>query len=439
MTRRQKDPLRLLTPHEHVVLTRLSRSTTAPASLVARAKALLAVAAHQSYTMAAHLAGRRSGDAVSQLIGRFNQQGLAALQLRHRGGPRVVYDRPARERILHEALRPPDREIDGTATWSLTTLQRALRRAPDGLPRVSTYTIWRVLRETGWSWQRSRTWCPTGTAQRLRKAGVVTVSDPEASGKKDLIEQAYQQGEGTGVAVWCTDQAGPFQTSAYAGQSWQPIGQPVRQSHEYQRNGTAKLLTLLHPLDGQVRVKGIRHCTNVVLHEWLQTELTAIIDGLPAPPSATPTAQLAHWERWQEGLQIRPGLSLDLPPLRVLLILDNLQGHKTPEFVCWCARHGVLPLYTPLSGSWLNMAESIQRILKQRALAGQHPQTPEEIMGWLEAAARGWNADPTPFEWGGKRAARRRRSRVRQHAQGGSGAHTHQPIHRRASPQWRRW
>jgi hypothetical protein len=34
-----------------------------------------------------------------------------------------------------------------------------------------------------------------------------------------------------------------------------------------------------------------------------------------------------------------------------------------------------MPLYTPLGGSWLNMAESIQRILKRRTLDGQHPQS----------------------------------------------------------------
>lgn len=45
------------------------------------------------------------------------------------------------------------------------------------------------------------------------------------------------------------------------------------------------------------------------------------------------------------------------------------------------------------------MAESIQRILKRWGLEGHHPQTPEQITEWLEAAARGWNADPTPFEW----------------------------------------
>lgn len=37
-------------------------------------------------------------------------------------------------------------------------------------------------------------------------------------------------------------------------------------------------------------------------------------------------------------------------------------------------------LYTPLSGSWLNMAESVQRIIVSRALSGQHPKTAKEII-----------------------------------------------------------
>ena len=130
-----------------------------------------------------------------------------------------------------------------------------------------------------------------------------------------------------------------------------------------------------------------------------------------------------------------------MPPLRLLLVLDNLTGHKTPSLVLWLVAHGVMPLYTPLSGSWLNMAESIQRILVRRALAGQAPGSPDDIIDWLEATARGWNADPTPFEWGGKRQLRRERSRQR-HRQtlGGSGACARRPFHRRPNTldQWRR-
>src|SRR5258706_487337 len=49
----------------------------------------------------------------------------------------------------------------------------------------------------------------------------------------------------------------------------------------------------------------------------------------------------------------------------------------------------------------------------RRALAGQHPQTPQEIITWLEETVAGWNAAPTPFVWGGKRQERRRRARQR--------------------------
>lgn len=77
------------------------------------------------------------------------------------------------------------------------------------------------------------------------------------------------------------------------------------------------------------------------------------------------------------------------------------------------------------------MAESIQQILKRRALSGQHPQTPQQIIDWLEAVATAWNQHPTPFEWGGKRSARRQRARLRrQHQLGGSGAYTTVPIPR---------
>ena len=100
----------------------------------------------------------------------------------------------------------------------------------------------------------------------------------------------------------------------------------------------------------------------------------------PTPPP-TADASRAAWERWQEGLarRSRP-CRQQLPPLRVLLVLDNLAGHKTPEFVLWLFAHGVMPLYTPLGGSWLNMAESIQRVLKRRALDGQHPSDAGEII-----------------------------------------------------------
>jgi transposase len=152
--------------------------------VVARARALLAVADGHSFTEAARLSGRRSGDAVALLVARFNRLGPGALESRHGGGQPKRYTAHEQERILREVRREPDREQDGTATWSLTTLRCALRKAPDGLPTVSTFTIWCVLRDAGFRWGRDRSWCETGTAGRKRKSGTVTVHDPNATAKK---------------------------------------------------------------------------------------------------------------------------------------------------------------------------------------------------------------------------------------------------------------
>jgi transposase len=184
MSRRKKDPLRELTEPEQQELTQPSRSQSAPAVEVARASMILAVAAGSDYQQAARSAGRRSGDAVSHLVARFNAEGLSALAPRHGGGRRPTYGSEARSRIAAEAARAPTPEADGTATWSLSALRRTLRAAPGGLPRVSTYTIRRVLRESGSSYQRTRTWCPTGKALRRRKAGPAVVVDPDAGPKK---------------------------------------------------------------------------------------------------------------------------------------------------------------------------------------------------------------------------------------------------------------
>lgn len=184
MSRRHKDPLRALTQEEQTVLEQISRAQSEPASHVARAKALLAVADGKPYHAAAWAAGRKSNDAVSQLVARFNREGLAAIEPRHGGGPQPIYGPVERDRILAEARRTPDRERDGTATWSLSTLQRALRQAPDGLPDISTYTIWGVLHEAGLSWQQTRSWCDTGKVKRKRKSGMVEVTDPDATAKK---------------------------------------------------------------------------------------------------------------------------------------------------------------------------------------------------------------------------------------------------------------
>lgn len=142
MPRPQKAPLRRVTAAERRELGRLRRSPAAPAAEVTRATLVLLVSDGYCYQDAARAVGRRSGDAVARLVARFNAEGLAAITPRHGGGRVPTYDSAARDRILREVARTPTPDRDGTATWSLSILRRVLRSAPDGLPRVSTFTIW---------------------------------------------------------------------------------------------------------------------------------------------------------------------------------------------------------------------------------------------------------------------------------------------------------
>jgi transposase len=174
--------LRRLSRAERTALQRIAKSTSERVDQVRRATALLAVARTGVFIHAAREAGLRSGTTVADLVARFNREGLVAVRIARGRGRRPTYTPSARAQIVATAQREPDRRTDGTATWSLSTLQRTLRRA--GFRGVGTSTIRRVLQDAGSSYQRARTWCPTGTAQRKRKAGVVTVVDPNTEQKR---------------------------------------------------------------------------------------------------------------------------------------------------------------------------------------------------------------------------------------------------------------
>lgn len=178
----QREPLRHLSRAEQAALRRIANRMSERVDQVRRATALLTVARTGVFIQAAREAGLSSGTTVADLVARFNRHGLAAVRIASGRGRRPTYTVSARAQIVATAQREPDRRSDGTATWSLSTLQRTLRRA--GFPQVGTSTIRRVLQDAGSSYQRTRTWCPTGTAQRKRKAGVVTVVDPQTEVKR---------------------------------------------------------------------------------------------------------------------------------------------------------------------------------------------------------------------------------------------------------------
>ena len=243
-----------------------------------------------------------------------------------------------------------------------------------------------------------------------------------------MIERAYVLAERLGLPLWGEDEAGPYQTIPHPGSAFQPEGKPACQDHQYIRGKTCKLLTLFRPATGELRAEPVDQSTNAILHPWLKQELAAILKTCPPTPAEVPEGR-----RWQDWDPFPAAEQLDrmYPPLRMLLILDNLAGHYSRDFVRWCHEHGIGLLYTPCAGSWLNMAESVQRILIRRALEGHHVYDVEILKDWLRETIEGWNRHPTPFIWGGKRHARRDRAYARRHRLGGSGATTQYVLPRR--------
>jgi Homeodomain-like domain len=182
MRQAPQEPLRALTDAERQHVTTLMRARSERADVQQRAVALLAVADGQSREAAARVAGFAHGFTVSRLVQRFNHGGLGALEIAPGRGRKPTYQAADRQHILDTLQEAPERVRDQSATWSLTLLQRRLRAS--SLPQVSRDTIHRTLRGAGYRWQRTRSWCPTGTARRKRQGGVVTVTDPQTEQKR---------------------------------------------------------------------------------------------------------------------------------------------------------------------------------------------------------------------------------------------------------------
>jgi hypothetical protein len=72
-------------------------------------------------------------------------------------------------------------------------------------------------------------------------------------------------------------------------------------------------------------------------------------------------------------------------------VLDNLAGHLSSDLVRWLFDHGVMPLYTAIGGSWLNIAivvDDVQPPWKARFL---------EVRGTVQAVSEGGDAINAQF------------------------------------------
>jgi hypothetical protein len=70
--------------------------------------------------------------------------------------------------------------------------------------------------------------------------------------------------------------------------------------------------------------------TNPILHPRLKRELEAILKQCPPAPQVVPKGQ--HWQDW-DIYPTTKQLDRIFPPVRLVLIWDNLAGHHSHSIV----------------------------------------------------------------------------------------------------------
>ena len=129
----------------------------------------------------ARQAGYRSGTRSRIWCGASTAR-LAALASRPGAGGKPTYDPAARARIVATAQRPPERKADGTATWSLSTLERTLRR--EAFPRWGRRPSGGCCRMPAVPTSRRGPGARPGRPSASARAGSCAVTDPQTEEKR---------------------------------------------------------------------------------------------------------------------------------------------------------------------------------------------------------------------------------------------------------------
>ena len=215
-----------LTDADRVALERLQRSSSAPAGLTRRARAVLLMAAAVPGAEVA----RRTGYTVvqvSRLRRRFAEEGLAGLADKPRAGRPPSISGRKRAQIVAKTLKRPGH---GLSHWSTRELADVV-----GVSHTTVHRIWR--------------------AHDLQPHRIETFkfsTDPAAEEKIHDVVGLYLHPPANAIVLSVDEK-----TQIQALNRTQPLlplrpGLPARQTHDYTRNGLTSLYAALDVASGSV-------------------------------------------------------------------------------------------------------------------------------------------------------------------------------------------
>jgi len=319
-------------------LERLTRSSTVPAGMAARARiVLLAADATPNHQIAERVGVSRP--TVNKWRSRYADRGLAGLADEPRPGPARTVDQ---RKIITATLTPPPKSL-GVTHWSSRLLAQRL-----SMSHVTVAEAWKQFGVKPWR------------AETFKFS-----TDPELEAKVTDVVGLYLAPPERAV-VLCVDEKSQIQALDRTAPVLPMLpGVPARASHDYKRAGTSSLYAALDLASGQVI--GALHARHRAIE--FKKFLVTIDRAVPAD-------------------------------LDVHVVLDNASTHKTPVIKRWLVAHPRFVLhFTPTSASWLNLVERwFGELTTKKLQRGTHRSVRElnaDIRAWIQT----WNDNPRPYVW----------------------------------------
>jgi transposase len=328
-----------LTAEQKQELQRWAQSRTLPAGDVFRARLLLALAEGITYREIAR-SMQTSTPTVARWKMRFEQDGMAGLEGRHRGSKPRAATPAVQARVIRRVQQKPG---DGSSHWSCRKLANELG--------LSKSTVQRILVQAQLK------------PHRLER--YLASDDPDFEAKAADVIGLYLDPPQHAV-VFCVDE----KTAIQALDRLDPVlplspGRAERHGFEYYRHGTLSLYAALDVKTGKVEGKTAQRHTSA--------EFIAFLN------------QLLSKARWAKQIHI---------------VLDNLSAHKTKAVEEFLAQHPKVHFhFTPTYSSWLNQVElwfaKIQRDGIRRGVFTSVADLARKLRKYIAAYAR----SARPFRW----------------------------------------
>lgn len=333
----------ILRPGDGARLRELTRSSTAPAGVVQRARIVLLAADG----MANAAIGRQVGVSKPTVLAwrnRYDAGGIDALADRPRSGRPPVIDEAA---VITATLNPPPGHLAVTH-WSAPLLADHLSMAGTPVSFAEVARIWRP-----WGLQPHR-------AETFKFS-----TDPHLEAKIRDVVGLYLDPSANAVVV-CVDEKSQIQAlDRTAPLLPMRFDQAERRTHDYRRHGTTTLFAALEVATGKITADACypRHRNN---------EFLAFLKQVAK----------AH------------------PRVKLHVVADNYATHNHPNVKAWLARNPRITMhFTPTSASWMNMVEIFFGIITRQAIRRATFTSVPDLIGAIREFIDGYNQRCEPFHW----------------------------------------